>query len=367
MFSLTTLKLRKTGKLIVFLVFAFANSLICMESNDNAQEVMQKYGILEMPDEIILSFIEHCLANPKNEQELGKAISTLPKINKATFYRLMNDPQTLTYVKSVFENFKKDFLAQLGLNYEPMPYNVIADEKTLFSNKFWLDELKVFEKNKGTYSKISGDKRKRLEQLNSMTLEDEDIKKIFFAENTIDKEKFDRLKFDLGWLLLCNLENIDFQSPYSKHEILIRAIYRNQINLAKLLIYKGLDINESFAFTNNGGFSEKAPLIIICIERKGKEIAQKLIDLGANINVKDSTGMTALMCAVIMGNDEVVKLLIKNGALINAINIIGYIPFTPLTFALAFKNWKVALILMKEEFAKVNKSFAKYILSKLMF
>lgn len=42
------------------------------------------------------------------------------------------------------------------------------------------------------------------------------------------------------------------------------------------------------------------------------------IDAGADVNVRDNTGCTALMFAIKNGNKEMVELLIKNGADVNA-------------------------------------------------
>ena len=44
------------------------------------------------------------------------------------------------------------------------------------------------------------------------------------------------------------------------------------------------------------------------------EVAKKLIDKGADLNVRNSMGSTALIYAVTFDNPEISKLLLQNGA-----------------------------------------------------
>lgn len=60
------------------------------------------------------------------------------------------------------------------------------------------------------------------------------------------------------------------------------------------------------------------------IEENGnKEIVELLLKQGANANLQNEDGYTALLIAVSSGNKEIVQLLLENGADINIKNIDG--------------------------------------------
>lgn len=81
-----------------------------------------------------------------------------------------------------------------------------------------------------------------------------------------------------------------------------------QIEVADFLIDKGANIH---ARNNNGA----TPLYFAC---KNLELAQHLIDKGADVNVQAYGGYTPLMQATYSGNLKLVKLLADHGAELNA-------------------------------------------------
>lgn len=72
--------------------------------------------------------------------------------------------------------------------------------------------------------------------------------------------------------------------------------------------------------------------------------AKLLIEHGADPNIKGHQGITALMCAGMTGNENVVELLIKHGADVNAISENG---ITPLIFGLHFGQLNMLSLFMK--------------------
>ena len=90
---------------------------------------------------------------------------------------------------------------------------------------------------------------------------------------------------------------------------------------------------------NEAGFS---PLILACY-RGNTEVAQFLIENGANLNFSTSMG-TALMAAVVKNNSAIVKFLIQNKADIEQKDSNGV---TALIYASMFKNHEITKVLME--------------------
>lgn len=96
---------------------------------------------------------------------------------------------------------------------------------------------------------------------------------------------------------------------------LINAIDENDINLAKQLLDNINDINNMY-----NGYH---PLINTA-EKGYKEIAILLLERGANINLRNKKGTTALMVAAQKGHTETVILLLDKGADINSKDYDGW-------------------------------------------
>ncbi len=129
--------------------------------------------------------------------------------------------------------------------------------------------------------------------------------------------------------------------------LLYLAVKKNNINVINLLIIAGNNINK---YLDN------------CLRNAAihghKEIIEKLLKLGANINNKDINGHTALTWAIFHGQIKTVKVFIKNGANLNIRDKRkGY---TPLIWAIRLsignKNQTMILIvkLLIEEGADFN-------------
>jgi len=88
---------------------------------------------------------------------------------------------------------------------------------------------------------------------------------------------------------------------------LMWALKYHEINLAKLLIEKGADVN---AKDNKG----KTPLM----HAIGVDFVKLLIEKGADVNAKDNNGKTPLMHAIIKNFSEKAIFLIDKGANVNA-------------------------------------------------
>jgi len=102
------------------------------------------------------------------------------------------------------------------------------------------------------------------------------------------------------------------------------AVYNDYINMIQFLCEKGIDINAQ----NDKGqtalvyvISKEEEMFSANREEKKKlqeDIIKELLKYGADINKKDNFGNTALTHAVYRGKTGVTKLLLENGADINA-------------------------------------------------
>ncbi len=108
------------------------------------------------------------------------------------------------------------------------------------------------------------------------------------------------------------------------------ACFFDQFKLAKMLINGGAKIDQP----SNNDFSVY-PIHSACAV-SNFEITELLIKRGANVNVKQQSGVTPLHSAAHNGNLEIAKLLIENGADVSAQTTTGQ---TPLDLAKE-KNFK---------------------------
>lgn len=99
----------------------------------------------------------------------------------------------------------------------------------------------------------------------------------------------------------------------------------------------------------------------VLIWASSNDVVKTLIDNGADVNAKDKSGWTALMRASLNGHNDVVKTLIEHGADINAKNENGW---TPLVLAASNGENEVIKTLLIEYQAKVSDE-DKTILKKL--
>ena len=85
---------------------------------------------------------------------------------------------------------------------------------------------------------------------------------------------------------------------------LVSAIFANDPSKIRLLLEQGIDLNDC-------GFFNIPPLIRAVLYGKSKAL-QALIDCGADKNIKDDQGRTALELAKKYNHPEIVKILLKN-------------------------------------------------------
>ncbi len=91
--------------------------------------------------------------------------------------------------------------------------------------------------------------------------------------------------------------------------------------------------------------------LINAINKKDSIQANRLIEKGTNLNVKDFAGRTPLIWAIMRGMNETAKLLIQKGVDINAEDIRGN---SAVHYAVSTKNTQAIDILIKNK-AKINK------------
>jgi len=115
-------------------------------------------------------------------------------------------------------------------------------------------------------------------------------------------------------------------------------IATSNIDIVKLLIDYGVDINASNRYYNNA--------LTLAAVYGYSDIVKLLIENGANINYAGEEGSTALMNASSQNHIEIVKLLLDNGADVNAINLSGD---TALVLASQFGYKNIIKLLKKAE------------------
>lgn len=104
--------------------------------------------------------------------------------------------------------------------------------------------------------------------------------------------------------LLKNNPNCVDEISENGYSPLILATYRNNIEVAKILLKKTKDIN----FLSNSGTALMAAAM-----RGNLEMTQLILSQKANLNLQDSAGATALMLAISTQNIEIIKEILKAG------------------------------------------------------
>ncbi|CAM9492213.1 unnamed protein product [Heterosigma akashiwo] len=122
---------------------------------------------------------------------------------------------------------------------------------------------------------------------------------------------------------------------------LIQAAHRGQLEIAKLLLEKGVNVN---AATTEG----VTALVAACSEGH-EELAAALLGGGADVNHRDQQGTSALMAAAVAGHLDLLQALLAAGAEVNAQNEDGH---TALMFAYNGRNQVATLLARYADYLK---------------
>ena len=108
----------------------------------------------------------------------------------------------------------------------------------------------------------------------------------------------------------------NIRAKIGERSLFLDSIEKNKVDVVRLLIYKGVNMNQSFT---RHCFAE--PALIYAIRKGFNEIAKIMISKKAKVNTRDSDGYSPLLQAVINNDIELATLLVNAGADINARNI----------------------------------------------
>ncbi|MCX5636959.1 MAG: ankyrin repeat domain-containing protein, partial [Planctomycetota bacterium] len=110
-------------------------------------------------------------------------------------------------------------------------------------------------------------------------------------------------------------EQLDLMFSYKKDTCVIEAACFSQIKRLEQIIREGADIEHV-----HDDFQCQGTALIISAKRNNYNVVQKLLELGAKVNAKDTLGNTALHYAAQYGNDDILRSLLESGADINIRN-----------------------------------------------
>ena len=102
--------------------------------------------------------------------------------------------------------------------------------------------------------------------------------------------------------------NIDYKGD-DEWTALCWAITLQKFDIAKLLIENKADVNYQEKVEG-----ESVLMLAATTEKENPELVQMLLDKGANVDLKDCVGWTALMHAVSADNVNIAKILLEGGA-----------------------------------------------------
>ncbi len=129
---------------------------------------------------------------------------------------------------------------------------------------------------------------------------------------------------------------------------LLEAVDNNKIDIVKLFIKYGADVNVT-------GFREDSTPLHLAAIRGYEDIVKILIDNGAKIDMRNRMEETPLMYAAQKGHYNVAELLIQNGADINAKRC-GYRIENALTFAVQSLKFDIVKLLVDHN-VRYNKKY----------
>ena len=108
----------------------------------------------------------------------------------------------------------------------------------------------------------------------------------------------------------------DFVVSRFEEDLLHLAIVLGQLDIAELLLKKGASPNRRE--------EDKSTAIVVCLENEYFDLAEKLVEAGAEIDIRSGHGWTPLMWASVKGRRKAVDFLLENNANIHACNDDGW-------------------------------------------
>lgn len=145
-----------------------------------------------------------------------------------------------------------------------------------------------------------------------------------------------------------NVDDVFFPDYYGSTPISF-AIRNNNLDLVKLLHEKGANIQFRTKLEEN--------YLHFAAAQNRVEIAEYLINNGIDVNSVKNGGLTSLHISTIMGNVDIVKLLIEKEA---KLDIKCYDNGTPLHFAIATRNREIEDFLRKNGASDFPRNFPEY-------
>ncbi|OXU30376.1 hypothetical protein TSAR_009267 [Trichomalopsis sarcophagae] len=133
------------------------------------------------------------------------------------------------------------------------------------------------------------------------------------------------------------------------------AIYYNYHKSAELLLCSGADVNERIG--SGTSYDTKSTILHVLLQKAASNLNKKLIrlavDLGADLEARDSMGRTPLHMATMMGSDRFVGHFLQRGADVNALDDRQE---TPLFIAVKLRNAEQIFTLLIKHGADINLS-----------
>jgi len=128
-------------------------------------------------------------------------------------------------------------------------------------------------------------------------------KRGWVLRTVIDKRNLTRVEMLIDRGIVGVNDELDI---YGMHVPLTYAMYVQDIEIAKMLIEKGADVNARV--------KGKRTALMLASENGYLEGAELLLEKGADIDAEDEYGRTALMYAAEEGHKDIVELLVEKGA-----------------------------------------------------
>jgi len=95
-------------------------------------------------------------------------------------------------------------------------------------------------------------------------------------------------------------------------EILLLAVEKQRFDIARLFIQAGVDVNYQYPSTSR--YADGMTALLYASRYNNFEMVRILVDRGANLNVRNINGNTALSIAQANGNEQISNFLIERGA-----------------------------------------------------